>query len=64
MTPVHLPGTALPPRSTVVTVGTFDGVHRGHQAVLDSLVKVGHERAQESIILTFDPHPLLSLIHI
>jgi riboflavin kinase/FMN adenylyltransferase len=58
MTPVQLPGAALPPRSTVVTVGTFDGVHRGHQAVLETLVSVARERQQQSVILTFDPHPL------
>ena len=58
MTPVHLPGAAMPPRSAVVTVGTFDGVHRGHQAVLETLVTVARERKQQGVILTFDPHPL------
>jgi riboflavin kinase / FMN adenylyltransferase len=58
MTRAQLPGAALPPRSAVVTVGTFDGVHRGHQAVLHTLVAVARERRQQSVILTFDPHPL------
>jgi riboflavin kinase / FMN adenylyltransferase len=58
MNSVQLPGAALPSRSTVVTVGTFDGVHRGHQAVLRTLVEVARARKQQSVILTFEPHPL------
>jgi riboflavin kinase / FMN adenylyltransferase len=58
MTRVQLPGAVLAPRSAVVTVGTFDGVHRGHRAVLDKLVEVARARNEQSVILTFDPHPL------
>ncbi len=43
---------------TVVTVGTFDGVHRGHWAVLGELVRVAGERELSSTLVTFDPHPL------
>jgi riboflavin kinase/FMN adenylyltransferase len=52
--------SALPPdvKGTVVTVGTFDGVHLGH---LDVIAKV-RDRAQKlnlrSLLVTFDPHPL------
>jgi riboflavin kinase / FMN adenylyltransferase len=43
---------------TVATVGTFDGIHRGHQAVLAEVVRRGRERGLASLLVTFDPHPL------
>ena len=43
---------------TVVTVGTFDGVHRGHQAVLAEIVRRARARGLESLLVTFEPHPL------
>lgn len=42
----------------VVTVGTFDGVHRGHQAVLAEIVRRAGGSGAESVVVTFDPHPL------
>lgn len=45
-------------RGTVVTVGTFDGVHRGHQAVLAEIARRARARGLESLLVTFDPHPL------
>ena len=41
----------------IVTVGNFDGVHRGHQAVLERMVTDASERGQKAIAVTFDPHP-------
>jgi riboflavin kinase/FMN adenylyltransferase len=41
----------------VMVVGNFDGVHRGHQAVLNEAVAEAHLRALAAIVLTFDPHP-------
>jgi len=43
---------------TALTVGSFDGVHRGHQAVLAALARRAGERGLESVAITFDPHPL------
>jgi riboflavin kinase/FMN adenylyltransferase len=43
---------------TVVTVGTFDGVHRGHWAVLETLVRFARADGLSSTLVTFDPHPL------
>jgi riboflavin kinase/FMN adenylyltransferase len=42
----------------VITVGTFDGVHRGHQDVLATLVRHAEARGLPSVVITFDPHPL------
>ena len=45
-------------KGSVVTVGTFDGVHRGHQAVLAEIVRRAQGWGTESVVVTFDPHPL------
>jgi riboflavin kinase/FMN adenylyltransferase len=60
MTIVLPAAAALPPAidATVVTVGTFDGVHRGHLDLLARLVARGRERGWPSLLVTFDPHPL------
>ncbi|HEX9704585.1 MAG TPA: bifunctional riboflavin kinase/FAD synthetase [Gemmatimonadales bacterium] len=42
----------------VVTVGSFDGVHRGHQAVLALVVRLARGRGLTSALVTFEPHPL------
>lgn len=42
---------------SVVTVGNFDGVHRGHQQVLGRLVQAAHEQSARAVAVTFDPHP-------
>lgn len=44
-------------KNPVVTVGTFDGVHIGHQKVINQLVRGSHSVNGESIVITFDPHP-------
>ena len=44
-------------KKTIVTLGTFDGVHIGHNAILDKICKVAKHENLESIILTFFPHP-------
>ncbi len=55
-----MPDRSLAPLrgGSIVTVGTFDGVHRGHQDVLARLVARAAERSLPSVLVTFDPHPL------
>lgn len=43
--------------NSVLTVGTFDGVHAGHRAIMDTVLKKAKERNARSVIVTFDPHP-------
>ncbi len=45
------------PRGAVVTVGTFDGVHRGHERVLAETVRLAREMLCPSVVITFDRHP-------
>lgn len=53
-------GGGLPPSvtGTIVTVGTFDGVHRGHWAVLTEIGERARRRRLKSVLVTFDRHPL------
>ena len=55
-----LESSGLPPdvTRTAVTVGSFDGVHRGHQDVLRQLVERARALGVHSVLVTFDPHPL------
>jgi riboflavin kinase/FMN adenylyltransferase len=50
-----LPASADQP--VALTIGNFDGVHRGHQAMLSRLVEAAEDLALPSAVLTFDPHP-------
>lgn len=46
---------------TVVTIGSFDGIHRGHQALLQETERLATTRGLDSVVLTFDPHPQILL---
>lgn len=48
-------------KGTVVTIGTFDGVHLGHKAILARLVATAEKENLESVLLTFFPHPRMVL---
>lgn len=51
--------SALPPelRGGVVAIGNFDGVHRGHQAVLECALAEARKLGAPALVLTFEPHP-------
>ncbi|XRQ03545.1 bifunctional riboflavin kinase/FAD synthetase [Actinomadura welshii] len=42
---------------SVVTIGVFDGVHRGHQRIVGTAVEEARRRGLRSVVITFDPHP-------
>lgn len=44
-------------RGGVVAIGNFDGVHRGHQAVLDRAMEIARSHKVPALVLTFEPHP-------
>ena len=44
-------------RKAVLTIGTFDGVHKGHRAILQEVVNHAKSVKGESVLLTFEPHP-------
>ena len=46
---------------SVVTIGNFDGVHRGHQAVLDRILRLARGESASAVAVTFEPHP--SAVH-
>ena len=48
-------------RQTVVTIGTFDGVHAGHQKIIERLVNSASANNLDSVVLTFFPHPRMVL---
>jgi riboflavin kinase/FMN adenylyltransferase len=56
----HISATAPLPahlRGGVVAIGNFDGVHRGHQAVLERALAEARRRSVPALVLTFEPHP-------
>ncbi|NNM72486.1 bifunctional riboflavin kinase/FAD synthetase [Enterovirga aerilata] len=52
-------GDAVPPhlQGAVIAIGNFDGLHRGHQALVTTAIEGAHREGRPAAILTFDPHP-------
>lgn len=46
---------------SIVTIGTFDGVHIGHQKIINRVINLGKEKGLKSVVLTFFPHPRMVL---
>lgn len=46
-------------RNAVITIGSFDGVHKGHQIILERVKELAQKVAGESVVITFHPHPRL-----
>lgn len=54
---IHRLSDANIEKSSIIAIGVFDGVHRGHQALVRRLVKEAHAKGYLAVILTFFPHP-------
>ena len=52
---------SVKPRRAVVTIGSFDGVHQGHRALLEHLKAMAERLDAESVVVTFDPHPRIAM---
>ncbi len=46
---------------SIVTVGTFDGVHRGHRQIIERMQQISAERGGRVVVVSFDPHPQIVL---
>ena len=56
---IHFPDDARPPRwiSPVLALGNFDGLHRGHQKIIERVRRSAADRGGVGVVLTLDPHP-------
>ena len=48
-------------KNSVLTVGTFDGIHLGHKKIIADLIRIKNEKNLRSVIVTFEPHPQIIL---
>ncbi|MDG1040719.1 MAG: bifunctional riboflavin kinase/FAD synthetase [Polaribacter sp.] len=58
---IHSLSSYIHTEKTVVTIGTFDGVHIGHQKIIDQVVKTAKKSGMKAVLLTFFPHPRMVL---
>jgi len=52
-----IPNLSSAKNKSIITIGTFDGVHMGHKVILDRLNKISSRQKGKSILITFFPHP-------
>ena len=50
------------PKGMVLTIGNFDGVHRGHQSIIATARQIARDTQKPMAVMTFDPHPA-ALLH-
>lgn len=62
MTEIHYIDDIPFQKESVLTVGTFDGIHQGHMALMNRLVQKANKHNCRSVVVSFDPHPR-SIIH-
>jgi riboflavin kinase / FMN adenylyltransferase len=53
----------ITPTKRAIAIGIFDGVHRGHQKILDTLLRKARKNKARAMVVTFDPHPNKVLRH-
>jgi len=58
---IHHTLNSYPKEPSAITIGTFDGVHLGHQKIIKRLLNIAEEKGLQSVILTFFPHPRMVL---
>lgn len=58
---IYTSDTIIFDSNTILTVGTFDGVHRGHQEIIKRLIESAKELGGRAVIVTFEPHPQIVL---
>lgn len=58
---VHSIKSFVAHKPTIVTIGTFDGVHVGHRKILEQIIAAAKSKDCESLVLTFFPHPRMVL---
>ena len=58
---IHSISNYNPSKKTIVTIGTFDGVHIGHQKIIEQLVATAKKTNANAVVLTFFPHPRMVL---
>ena len=46
-----------PLSSSIITIGSYDGLHRGHFHIINRMKSIAHSLESFSVVLTFDPHP-------
>lgn len=56
-TPQGVPAPMFAPRTSAITLGTFDGVHLGHRKIISALLSKARASGLRSVLLTFAPHP-------
>ena len=44
-------------KSSVITIGSYDGIHRGHFHILNKVNSISNQLSTRSVVITFDPHP-------
>jgi riboflavin kinase / FMN adenylyltransferase len=50
-------------QNTWLTLGVFDGIHRGHQSIINDIVQHAHAIQEQVVVITFHPHPVVVLGH-
>jgi len=58
---IRFRGNDHPPTHSVLTIGNFDGIHLGHQALIHRLVDEARQIGAQSVLVTFEPHPQMVL---
>jgi riboflavin kinase/FMN adenylyltransferase len=48
-------------KNSIVTIGTFDGIHKGHQKIFNKVINASKQNNLSSVVLTFFPHPRIIL---